>query len=138
MSVKLSREDAKRLKLDAPPGTNKYHAVRAEYNGRWYDSRAEADYAAFLDTEKSYPRPGSTKWWIPQVRLELGPARISYKVDFLVVLHNGTIEAHEVKGRRTERFRIIVKLWKQHGPCPLKIFCKGRLEETVIPETNKP
>lgn len=138
MSVKLSREDARRLKLDAPPRANKYHAVRAQYNGRWYDSMAEANHASYLDAEKSINSPNYVLWWVPQVRFDLGPARISYKVDFLVVRRNMTIEVHEVKGRRTERFRIIVKLWRQHGPCTLKIFHKGNLEETIIPETRKP
>jgi hypothetical protein len=142
MSVRINRDQAKALGIEAPPRTNKYHAVRTEYNGRWYDSKMEAEHALRLDNECLQ---GSSvrlySYWIPQVRFELGSARIVYRADFLVFLgwpcdrhHEFAVEVHEVKGRRTERFKIITRLWAKHGPFPMLIFNSGKLEETIIPK----
>lgn len=84
----------------------KYNSTRTEYNGRWYDSGAEAQYAAELDMRM---RAGEIEAWVPQKRFEFvvnGVYICSHKVDFELTMSDGTIELHEVKGRESEDWRI--------------------------------
>lgn len=118
-------------KASPTPKRNKLGAVRTEYNGVKYDSKAEAIHAELLDYEKS---AGTIRFWIGQAPFRLGVPENVYRVDFLVWLHDGTIEAHEVKGHRTEKFERDLKLWRRYGPCNLRIYRNGHLEEVVRPE----
>jgi hypothetical protein len=104
---------------------NKYRAVRTEYQGQRYDSRAEAKYAEQLDLAV---RAGAIRGWCRQVAFRLGPARISYRCDFLVFGADGVAVAVDVKGVVTERFSIIKRLWAVYGPCDLQVVCKGAAE----------
>jgi hypothetical protein len=109
----------------APRTGNKYHARITEYDGIKYDSKAEAKYAEGLDLAV---RAGAIRGWIRQVRFLLGPARISYRCDFLMFGADGVAVAVDVKGVVTERFAIIKRLWSVHGPCDLQVVCKGEAE----------
>lgn len=84
---------------------NKYGAVRAEWNGRKFDSTAERDYAVQLDLLK---QAGQIKRVTYQHKLRLeanGVFVCDYLVDFRTVMPNGTIELHEVKGVETDLWR---------------------------------
>lgn len=89
---------------------NKYRAVKQTYNGRSYDSKKEAIYASSLDWRK---KAGEIKEIIPQYKIELYVNSVkicNYYVDFKVVLPNGDIEFHEVKGFETDVWRLKWKL----------------------------
>lgn len=106
---------------------NKFGAVRTEYNGRTYASKAEADHAAKLDA--------CGIRWKPQPRFHLGCPENTYVADFAIENEDGKLtEVHEVKGRRTAKFNHDVRLWRRYGPCPLLIFTKGALSETILPK----
>lgn len=86
--------------------SNKYNAKKTSYNGRTYHSALEANYAQQLDFRK---KAGEIKEIIPQYKIDI---RINdqhitnYYMDFKVVLPDGTIEMHEVKGMETDLWRI--------------------------------
>lgn len=88
-----------------PTRGNKYGAVRAEWNGRSFDSTAERDYAVQLDQLK---QAGQIKRVTYQHKLRLeanGVFVCDYIIDFRTVMPDGTIELHEVKGMETDLWR---------------------------------
>jgi hypothetical protein len=87
-------------------GTNKFNAVKAEYLGRWYHSKGEAEYAMELDWRK---RAGEIKEWIPQFKIDLkvnGIHITNYYMDFKVITKHDAIEFHEYKGMETMEWKI--------------------------------
>lgn len=85
---------------------NKYNATKQTYNGRSYDSKLEAVYAQELDWRK---KAGEIKEIIPQFKIDLRAYGIhiaNYFVDFKVVLSDGSVEYHEVKGFETAVWRM--------------------------------
>lgn len=89
---------------------SKYRARRALYNGRWYHSETEANYAAALDIRK---RVDVRDWW-PQVTFPLrvnGVLICKYIVDFKVLLRDGSTELFEVKGYETAISKLKRKLF---------------------------
>lgn len=96
---------------------SKYKAVKAEYNGERFDSKAEASYCRWLDGEKAAKR---ILFYVRQPKFLLGLPEMVYKPDFLVVGHNWTV-ADDVKGSETPKFKKDKRLWPQYGPCPLRV-----------------
>lgn len=95
---------------------NKFNAKSATYNGRTYHSKKEADYAMELDWLK---KAGQIKDIDPQfkISLDIGETHIAnYFMDFKVVLPDGRIEMHEVKGYETDVWRIKWRLAKALNP----------------------
>ena len=109
------------------PRRNKYNANPTVYRGWRFDSKAEAEYAKILDALKGNLH---VLWWLRQVPIDLNEDD-RYKVDFLVCYDDGTLEAVEVKGMETDRFRRIRRLWLKYGRFPLKIVKKGRTTEIL-------
>ena len=104
---------------------HKYNAKRTKYNGRTYDSKAEAEYAMNLDWKL---KAGDIHYWTPQVRFQLGPD-FETRVDFMVCIVDKSDgqqywEAHEVKGRETPQFKRVRKLWDKYVPMTLVIAKK--------------
>ena len=90
--------------------SNKYNSVFQTYNGHSYHSKKEANYAYTLDIRK---KAGEIKDIIPQFKLEIyvkGKKICNYYVDFKVVLPDGLVEFHEVKGFETNLWRLKWKL----------------------------
>ena len=85
---------------------NKFNAKSTVYNGVRYDSNLEASYAMELDWLK---KAGEIKEIIPQYKIDI---RINdehicnYYMDFKVIMKDGSIEMHEVKGLETPLWRI--------------------------------
>jgi hypothetical protein len=76
------------------------------YGDRTYHSKAEARYAQELDFQI---KAGEISSWEPQYKVSLdvnGQHIANYFVDFKVVMPDGGIELHEVKGFATEIFRL--------------------------------
>lgn len=100
---------------------NKYGAVKAEFNGRVYDSKFERDYAVTLD---ELLRAGELKIVIPQVTIDLADVRT--RVDFFIVTSAGVPQVHECKGAWTAKWRQVMKSWRKHGPCEMHIIQMDR------------
>lgn len=106
---------------------HKYGARRTEYRGEWYDSAAEAHYAAILELQKKAGRIVRWERGTPQILID-GPTkrlRITYRPDFLVYYDNGACEAVDVKGVVPEAFRLRAILWRRKFPgIPLRVVDK--------------
>lgn len=77
---------------------NKYNAKKQEFGGRKYDSKFEARYAEDLEWRK---KAGEIVEIKPQYKIDIkvnGVHITNYYCDFRVVLADGTIQYHEVKG----------------------------------------
>jgi hypothetical protein len=116
--------------LEGRKRPNKYRNVKRSYDGRLYDSRAEAERASQLDLLRS---AGEVIWWIPQVTIELGD--VKYRIDFLVAVDRGEwgrgiveVHAEDVKGFETARFRLVRRLWPKYGPFGLHVIHRGKVE----------
>lgn len=89
---------------------SKYHASSTEYNGRVYHSKFEAQYARDLDL---MIKAKKVIEWTPQVKISLdvnGYHICNYICDFKVIMKDGSIQLHEVKGFETDMFRMKRKL----------------------------
>lgn len=86
LPVPLCKDDV--LKTEVYKGkvyTTKYRAVRTEYNGITYDSKAEARYAQELDLQQKETKQSGSYglvFWLRQVPFTL-PAGVIYRVDFV-------------------------------------------------------
>ena len=92
------------------PNNARVKSSRTDYNGRWYQSKLEANYAAQLDWRL---KAGEIKEWTPQVKLTFkvnGVMICNYYCDFKVVTKDGTVQYHETKGYETEVWRLKKKL----------------------------
>lgn len=129
------------LPYPEPEGKNKYGAIPTVYKGIKYASKAEANYAEFLDASIPY-RPGMA--WIRQPVFNLGCPENVYRADFLVDYGHEAdpllrVCVIDVKGKRTPKFEHDVKLWKSYGPWPLSIVKrkgKGWETEVIFPRSN--
>ena len=112
---------------------NKYHATRTEYNGRWYDSKGEAECSASIDILK---KMGEILWVLYQVPIPLG-ADDKVRIDFVVARYNGCdfikfgsedidqafdVYAVDFKGKETRDWVRKAKLWAKYGPFPLHVI----------------
>lgn len=80
------------------------------YNGRWYQSKKEMEYAKELDFRK---KAGEIIDIRPQYKIPIVVNDVlicSYFVDFRIELKDGTIQYHEVKGMVQELWRLKWKL----------------------------
>jgi hypothetical protein len=92
----------------------------------WFDSAAEARYAALLELQR---KAGKIEWWDrgPSYTVLDGPTRatrVTYKPDFIVKLEDGSISAVDVKSKATitREFRIKALLWARKFPdIPLRV-----------------
>jgi len=92
--------------------TNKFNAKKKKYNGRYYDSILEANYAEQLDWRI---KAGEIKEVVPQFKISLDVNDVhiaNYYMDFKVVLSDGRIQMHEVKGAETPLWRMKWRLAK--------------------------
>lgn len=86
-------------------GKSKYGNNSQVYNGRRYDSKREATYAMDLDWRI---KAGEIKEVIPQFKIDLrvnGRHITNYYVDFKVIMADGSVQFHEVKG-------MVLPLWQ--------------------------
>ena len=91
---------------------NKFNAKRSTYNGRNYHSKKEASYAMELDWRI---KAGEVKEWIPQYKLPLyvnGILIANYFIDFKIIMHDDSVELHEVKGFETDLWRMKWRITK--------------------------
>jgi hypothetical protein len=89
---------------------NKYGNKTSVYNNYRYDSQAEAGYAMQLDLRI---KAGEVSSYERQHRLSLdidGHHIANYYVDFMVVLSDGRVQYHEVKGFPTPEWSLKWKM----------------------------
>ena len=103
---------------------HKYNARRTEYRGEWYDSAAEANYAAILELRKKAHQIERWERGTPQILVD-GPTRrlrITYRPDFIVYNLDHSREAIDVKGVVGREFRLKAILWAHKFPnVPLRV-----------------
>ncbi len=105
---------------------NKYRvAPPAErtFNGRCYDSKAEARYARQLALRR---QAGDIITYVEQPRVELGLRENVYRPDFLVIPHGDVPYYVDVKGTETTAFRKNKRLWARYGDLELRIVKSKR------------
>lgn len=76
-------------------------------------NRTEEKYAAHLDKRKLAGEV--LDYWFEPMNLRLA-TKCFYKVDFLVMLYNGALEVHEVKGFWTDDALVKIKVAAEHYP----------------------
>jgi hypothetical protein len=89
---------------------SKYNNKTKQYNGRTYDSIREANHAEELDWRI---KAGEIREVIPQFKIDIkvnGRHICNYYMDFKVILVDGGIEFHEVKGFATDVWQLKWKL----------------------------
>lgn len=93
---------------------SKYGNVVTEYLGYTFHSKKEADYARTLDQMKRARKAEErVKEWFPQISLDIiveGKKICKYIADFMVEYADGHIEYIDVKGFRTDVYKIKKKL----------------------------
>lgn len=91
---------------------NKYRSIRTEYKGGIFDSKKEAQFAMWLDSELKAKK---IKSYQKQVKYELfgvnGNKICTYKADFVVTHNDGLIEIIDVKSKITQTALFRIK-WK--------------------------
>lgn len=89
-------------KPEPVPKRTKYNAVLTEVEGIKFQSKKEARY--YMDL-KARVHMGEVKYFLRQVPFDL-IGGIKYRVDFMEVLADGRIVYVDVKGYRTETYRM--------------------------------
>lgn len=110
----ISLEDAMKRTFAETERRSKYGNVHTEYNGRIYHSAKEAEYAKMLDTLR---RATDDKDRVIRVETQV-PFRIrvkgkpicKYLLDFKVTYADGRVEYVDVKGVRTDVYKLKKKL----------------------------
>jgi hypothetical protein len=91
---------------------SKYNNKTKQYGGRTYDSIREANHAEELDWRI---KAKEIKEVIPQYKIDLrvkGKHITNYYCDFKVIMADGSIQFHEVKGFSTDLFILKRKLFE--------------------------
>lgn len=100
--------------LVIPKTLSKYRNVQTEYNGIKYMSKKEADYAAQLDWQRKAKNPNERVTHVEvQVPFQItlnGKKICKYLADFRVQFADGHEEVIDVKGVRTDVYRLKKKL----------------------------
>jgi Protein of unknown function (DUF1064) len=97
--------------LAAAKGMSKFNATSSFYNGIWYQSAKEAQYAFELDVRV---KAGELREWQRQVPIELyvnGHKICTYTIDFVEIDKNGGEMWTEIKGVETADWRLRWKLF---------------------------
>lgn len=95
---------------------NKFSNKTTIYNGQYYQSIKEADYAQELDLRV---RAKDLKEWRRQVPIDMyvnGMKICTYKIDFVEIDHNGNEVWTEIKGFETAEWRLKWKLFEALFP----------------------
>lgn len=92
------------------PSNARIKSSRTDYNGMWFQSKLEANYAMQLDFRI---KAGEVKEWKRQHKIQIivnGVKICNYFIDFVVTLADGSIQYVEVKGMEQEVWRLKWKL----------------------------
>ncbi len=121
MAVRMSTKDLRKLGIKLQ-GENvsksKYNSRKTVVDGISFDSRAEADYYCQL---KILLRAGKIDGFCRQARFVItegnnGEKGTEYVTDFVVFYPNGTYRIVDVKGVKTEVFKLKIKCLREKYP----------------------
>ena len=86
-------------------------------------NKTEAEYADYLEREKTR---GHVEWYaFEPIKLRLAD-RTFYTPDFLVMLHDLSLEVHEVKGHWEDDARVKIKVAAEMFPFVFRAITKRR------------
>lgn len=114
---------------------HKTNAKRTVVDGKSFPSQLEANlYCHLKFLEKDHLVDEISL----QERVELTLAKIAVKIDFYYFCRIKCMFRYaEAKGIETEKWQLIVRLWRHYGPAPLDIYKANRrgiyLAETINP-----
>lgn len=91
---------------------HKFHAVRTEVQGEKFASKKEARYYQDLLLARS---SGDLLFFLRQVPFHL-PGGVRYVVDFAEFWRDGTVRFVDVKGYRTDTYRVKRKIVEANYP----------------------
>jgi len=100
----------------APVKPTKYHAVLEECDGIKFQSKREAKYYRELQVRVHL---GEVKYFLPQVPFRL-QGGIKYVVDFMEVWSDGSIHFVDVKGFKTQTYKIKKRLVEASYPVKIE------------------
>lgn len=101
---------------------SKYRATPTVYDFVRYASKAEAEYAEWLDCMVD---AGLIRRWHRQPRIHLPDDLNVYVPDGIVTMLDGMRYAFDVKGMETAKFRADKRKWRRYGPMPLHVVKKA-------------
>lgn len=118
MAIRLSEEDIKRLGLKPPRKKSKYHSRKTPVDGILFDSQAEASY---YKTLKLLLRAGKINGFCRQAKFIVtegknGEKGTEYVTDFIIFYPDGTYRIVDVKGVKTEVFKLKIKCLREKYP----------------------
>lgn len=97
----MQRHNMRRRAPNAPR-SSKYGNKKTVINGLTFDSKKEANYYLYLLSEQQADR---VTMFLRQVPIEL-TAGVKYIVDFVVFRADGSVEWIDVKGMRTDMYKL--------------------------------
>ena len=100
---------------------HKFHAIKTERDGRKFPSKLEARY---YDNLKERQKKGEVLFFLRQCPIDL-PGGISYRVDFVEFLADGTCCFVDCKGMKTPLSTLKIKQVEQIYPIKIKIVQKA-------------
>ena len=119
MSLRISKEEARKLGISVPnKGKSKYNSRKVNVDGILFDSQAEANYYCQL---KLLLRAGKIEGFCRQARFVITEGRngekgTEYVTDFIVFLPNGKYRIVDVKGVKTDTFKLKIKCLREKYP----------------------
>jgi hypothetical protein len=120
MTLRMTEAEAKKLGVKVPDQKkrSKYNARKVRVDGIAFDSQAEANYYCRL---KLLLRAGEIDGFCRQARFVVTEGRngergTEYVTDFVVFYPDGSYRIVDVKGVKTDAFRIKVKCMREKYP----------------------
>ena len=118
MAVRMSAKDLQRLGIKVPTentSKTKYNSRKTVIDGISFDSQAEADYYCQL---KILLRAGKIDGFCRQARFVVtegknGEKGTEYVTDFVIFYPNGTYRIVDVKGVKTDVFKLKIKFLRE-------------------------
>lgn len=92
---------------------SKFNAVRTKVDGITFDSKREAEYYSEL---KLRQKAGEILGFSRQDQFILDDSGTVYRADFVIFYPNGRYQIVDVKGVKTDVFRLKMKMLKQRYP----------------------
>jgi hypothetical protein len=93
---------AQKKPAEAPPPPSKYHSVMEECDSIKFQSKKEARYYREL---KARVHLGDVRYFLRQVPFDL-VGGVKYRIDFMEVLRDGSIRYVDVKGFKTQTYKM--------------------------------
>jgi hypothetical protein len=112
---RLTEEEARQYGLTDKPKKrkSKYNAVRTKVDGITFDSKREAEYYSEL---KIRQKAGEILGFSRQDQFVLDDAGTVYRADFVIFYPDGRYEIVDVKGVKTQVFKLKMKMLKMRYP----------------------